>query len=277
MTELVDRRVVLGLRLLDRVTSAPVDRPMRVAATWLDPGGGQPLRALWARWMRNRGGLMVLMEIEGAEAYTTTFDLQAAGAPVLQPRSLWVDLEDPSGAYLTCRLPLSIPRDPDPAQPNNVLTPVDAHLFRGPAMGARASWGVVYAHVRRSGSDTPLPGALLRLQWGVPVRTAYGLTDARGEAVILVPGIPVTTWGANETSDEVFQQDFPATLSAAVDPDSLDEALEKLTRPPRPTDLLDRFDALPHTDSVLLVDGSDQPLTLRSGQSRTALLEIDLA
>jgi hypothetical protein len=74
----------------------------------------------------------------------------------------------------------------------------------------------------------PLPGALVQLSLAAPAIVRRGLCDARGEALVLVPGIPIADW-----SDPTASTEFDLTVKAAwtadappPDPDALAALLQ---------------------------------------------------
>lgn len=187
--EMLDRRVLAALRFRDAVTGATVAGPLDVRA----PG---------ARWIRNRRGWWVLAGAPGLEAHTTAFPAPPA-APALGSVPLAVRVADPAGRYLPRVAALALPRDPDPAKaarPESLFQPVEVDLFPSPAAPVSPNWAVL--RVSASGADGPLAGALLRVVRKASPTTVLGrgMTDARGEALVAVAGIPVTTWEEGQGS-----------------------------------------------------------------------------
>jgi len=92
---------------------------------------------------------------------------------------------------------------------------------------------VIRATVRKRGTTEPLKGALIRVtKKNGPAAEknplGRGLTDQRGEALVAVPGIPVTTFGEDErsvTSNEIdvtIATFFDPNASGVPDPDDLE-------------------------------------------------------
>jgi hypothetical protein len=211
--EAVERRVLGAVRFLDATTRLAVRSPLTVAGDGL-------------RLACNRQGLYVLLHAPGLEAHTASFP-----APPAQPAvgSVRVELavSDPEGRYLPRRLALDLPRDPDPEhaeQEGSLFRPVDALLYPAPAAAVAPGWAVVRATVVRAGSGEPLAGVLLRV-----VRKPDGEVLARalsewrgrvrGEALVAVPGVPITTWGEGEPDEPVLVNEVPVSLEAYFDPD----------------------------------------------------------
>lgn len=186
--ELLDRRILAGVRFVDAVTGLPVPRTLRVVA----PG---------VRWIRNRSGDYVVAAAPGLEAHTAAFTAPPALPPVGSV-VVMLTVEDPAGAYLPRRASLALPRDPDPAagdQPGSLFRPVEIPVFPAPAAPVAASWAVVRVTVLGDDPEARLPRAMLRVvRQSDGVVLNRGLADGRGEALIAVAGIPVTTFSTDE-------------------------------------------------------------------------------
>ena len=209
--EAFEPRVLGAVRFLDAATRLPVRAPLSVAGDEV-------------RLVRNQQGLYVLVGSPGLEAHLDSF-VAPPPHPALGGLRAELTVRDPGGRYLPRRLALRVPRDPDPAhadQEDSLFRPVDVLLYPAPAASVAPGWAVVRATVVRAGSGEPLGGALLRV-----VRKADGevlaraLTDwrdpVRGEALVAVPGIPITTWGDGEPEEPVLVNEVPVTLEVFVD------------------------------------------------------------
>ena len=207
MDEAVDRRVLGAVRFVDATTALPVAAPLRVAT------GG-------ARLVRNRRNLFVVVDAPGLEEHTAAFLAPPAAPP---PASVPVPLtvRDPERRYLARRATIHLPRDPDPAhadQPQSLFQPVDVPLYPAPGAPLAAGWAAVRAGGVAAGQDTPLAGALIRvLGTSDNSRLALGLTDDRGEALVPVASIPVTSWSTDD-DDEVVTTAVDVTVQAVYDP-----------------------------------------------------------
>jgi hypothetical protein len=204
----VDLGILGAVRFLDAATRLPVGAPLAV--------GGDGVRLV-----RNRQGLYVLAEASGPRAELT--------------------VRDPGGRYLPRSLALDLPRDADPEhadQAGSLFRPVDVLLYPAPAASVAPGWAVIRATVVRAGTRAPLSGALLRV-----VRKADGevlaraLTDWRdpvqGEALVAVPGVPITTWGDGEPEEPVLVNEVPVSLEAFFDP-AFNPAAGAAGKPPDP-------------------------------------------
>lgn len=243
--ETLDRRVLAALRVRDAVTGATVAGPLDVRA----PG---------ARWIRNRRGWWVLAQAPGLEAHTTAFMAPPAppavpGAPAIGSVPLVVRVADPAGRYLPRVAALALPRDPDPAKaakPESLFQPVEVDLFPSPAAPVSPNWAVL--RVSASGADGPLAGALLRVVRKASPTTVLGrgMTDARGEALVAVAGIPVTTW--EEGQGSVLATEVEARV---------DLFWQAGAGPPDP-DALGRIKKATKTATVKLASGRDAVLRM---------------
>lgn len=218
MMDTLDRRVLGAIRFVDSATRNRVE-------------GGLTVESPQAVLRVNRLGLWVIHEANGLEAHTKQFESQPA-APPLESIAVTLTVNDPAGRYLARRATVRLPRDPDPAKanrPESLFRPIDIALFRAPASAASPGWAVIRAHVKNSGTGAPLGGALLRVIRARDSQVlAQGLSDSRGEAMLIVPGIPVTTFnndGGPPLATEVnvnIQAIFDPAASGVVDPDAID-------------------------------------------------------
>lgn len=203
----LERRVLGALSCVDATTGAPLDVALRLEA----PEG--------ARIRRNRSGLFVLHEWAPLANHSAAF-LDAPPAPLDGPKTLTLGLSDPLGTYLPRMVSLTLPLDADPAhaeQDGSLFRPQRVPMY--PASTARlgANWAAVHASLFEAGSGDALGGVLLRVVSAGQV-IARGLSDWRGEALVPVAGIPVTTWSTEPGAVIVTQID--ATLEAFFDPSS---------------------------------------------------------
>jgi len=194
-----ERRALAALRCIDATTLAPIDDPLIVSA----PG---------ARLVRNRTGLYVVRSWTRLAAHEHAFEAPPA-APPLGSEPLAVDVRDPSGRYLSRRVTVALPRDPSPAragEPDSLFRAVDVAMFPSASAPVSANWVELRVTVRETVSGDALGGALIRVVAEGRV-LARGLTDWRGEALVPVAGVPVTTWSADPAAVVVTE------IAAAVE------------------------------------------------------------
>jgi hypothetical protein len=177
--ENVDRRVLGAFRLIDSITGGTVSGPMTVQSP------GLTLR-------QNRSGIWVIFNGPNFTPLTNSFLPPANWPP---PAPFTVSIQDPSGKYLARLATLEVPAPLTAASdPASVFNPQGITLFASAGAAMGANWAVVRASVVRAATTPPqgLANAILRV-----TRTsdnsilAVGMTDARGEALLAVPGLGV--------------------------------------------------------------------------------------
>jgi hypothetical protein len=234
--EHIDQRVLGAISFVDATTGLQVIEALTVTAPDV-------------RLLRNRSGYYVIASAPGLEAHVDAFE-QPPAAPPVGSVSMPLQVTDPRRRYLPRRCVIQLPRDPDPThrgQTNSLFTPLEVRLFPAPAAPTGSRWAVIRATVTATGSTMPLAGALIRvIRVSDSTVLARGLSDARGEALITVEGIPVTTW--DEGTGPVITQEVEVTLHTIYDPQSTDL--------PDPDDLEVRRDSLPSNEvQVRLASG----------------------
>lgn len=186
MVESLTRRVLAALRVVDGVTGQQILSPLSVS------GGG-------TIWVRNRRGLYVLMGVPGLESHQDML-LSPPADPAVGSVSIVVDVHDMGSTYLPRRQTIRLPRDPNPANAgdgSSVFQPIEGRLYLSPSAPTSSAWAVIRSTVVREGTDRGLGGALIRVLRASDGQVlARGLSDVRGETLVAVPGIPVTTWEA---------------------------------------------------------------------------------
>jgi len=204
--ERFDHRVLGALRLVDGATGAPLDLPMLVSASG-------------ARILRNKSGLYVIREWIPLAAHAAEFSAPPATPPV-GDQPITISIRDPLGRYLARSVVIGLPRDPLPANAANadsLFRAVDVPMYPGSIAPVSGNWAVVRVTLTGTPGGDALGGALLRVVSGGNV-IARGLTDWRGEALVPVVGIPVTTWSIEPGA--VVVSEISATIQAAFDEDS---------------------------------------------------------
>jgi len=199
--ETIDHRYLGALRIVDRVTGSMVKRPIHITGAGLT-------------FFPNRSFLQVVSLADGLEAHPAAFE-----APPDEPdtRSLnfTVFVEDPLGEYLARSATLDLPLDPDPEAENSLFNPFDINMFAAPAAHLSPNWSVIRASIydlADMAAEDPIPGALLRVVGADDQLLMSGMSDQRGEAAVIIPGIPITTFSLGTEPDG-----DPATVPAEVD------------------------------------------------------------
>jgi hypothetical protein len=207
MSDSTDRRILAAIRPVDATLNLPLADRMRIDSPGL-------------RLVYNLHGETVLMGAPGLGRYSTNFDLPD-DAPPVESVGLVIELRDPTLRYLPRRLRLDLPRDPDPThadQPNSVFQAVEAEMYPSPASPVLGTWAVVRATVRERNSRERLPWTLIQVRRGSEVM-GQGMSDARGEALIAVPGIPFFMPGGG--GDTTVTREITITFRAFFDSDHL--------------------------------------------------------
>ena len=141
----------------------------------------------------------MLWSAAGLEAHTIEFD-QPPAVPALDSIAVELTIADGAGQYIARKAVVRLPRDPDPAnagQTGSLFHPIDVTLYRAPNAPVSPGWAVIRAHVRNIATSAPLEGAFLRvIRVSDSKVLARGMSDDRGEALIVVSGIPITTFSA---------------------------------------------------------------------------------
>lgn len=254
MTENLDTQILGAVRFIDAIVRTPILDQLVVSA----PG---------VKLIRNRSNLFVIAGAPGADAYTMTFNLPVPPPPpAVGSISVTLTVRDPSGRYLPRSATFSVPRDPDPAnvaKPNTVFLPVDVELFPAPTQPPRTGSAILRLSVKRTGTDEGLPFAYVRVRRSSDDAVlAFGLADERGEVLIPIPGIPVTTWGTTATG-AVTTTGLRAKLAVYFDALAFDRSLGRY---PDPTALEGKFSTLPHS--------TDVEVDLTSGREVTRRIEL---
>ena len=259
--ENVDRRVLGALRLVDGNTGAVLREPLLLSL----PG---------ARVQRNRSGLWVFSDLAALADHVAAFDAPPP-LPAVGSISLTAVVSDPSGRYLPRRATLALPRDATAANAGlvgSLFRPIDIVLWPSPAAPTGANWAVLRISVVDTVSGDALGGVLLRIT-RAGATLAQGLSDWRGEALVAVPGVPVTTW--SDEPDAVVALEINATLDAVFDPDvgtrtAITRVRAGIAPAPLPTVDPDELQARRAT-----LPGASVPVTLAA--ARTAAINLSLA
>jgi len=200
----VERRVLGALRCVDATTSAPLRYALRIDA----PAG--------ARIQRNRSGLFVIQEWAPPVDHATAFLGPPPGPADML--SLTVGISDPTGHYLPRLVRVELPRDASPsgtALPGSLFRPLQVPMYPSCIGRLGPNWAALSLSVREIDGGEALGGVLLRVVSAGQV-LARGLSDWRGEALVPVAGIPVTTGLAGPC--DVITTQIEARVEAFADP-----------------------------------------------------------
>jgi len=238
-----DRRILCALRFVDAATRGTVSSNLRVSAEG-------------AKIVRNLSNLYVITEHRDASSYGATFELPEPPAapvpPAIGALPIVLTIVDPSGRYLPRTATVRVPRDPDPAHAHlatSVFQPVSIELFPSPTMPLADGWATVRVSVRRADTKAGLPFAFIRvLKADDDSVIGRAVADERGEALVAIPGIPVTMWNAAPDA-AVTTSKVSAKLAACFDPAAFDATTNTF---PDPRTLETAFDTFPRSLEVSL-------------------------
>jgi hypothetical protein len=208
MNEFLDRRVLGALRLQDGVTGLALQRPFHLES--------DPLVL-----KRNRQGNYVIFDVlatdvlatDVLQSHTTTFGA-APAQPAVESLAFELRIRDALGDYLPRRVTVRLPRDANPQSAAAIFNPIQVPLYRAPSANTAPNWAVIRATLVNQATGQRLSWALVKV-----VRngsTTLAMADGRGEALIAVPGIPVTTWDAG--GGAVLATEVDVRLDVVFDP-----------------------------------------------------------
>lgn len=258
--ERLERRVLGAIRCIDATTLAPIDDTLQVQA----PG---------ARFVRNPSGLYVLTRWTRLDTHETGFD---APPPEPAPGSLTltVNIHDRRGRYLSRRLTMALPRVADLAaasDPAWLFRPIEVAMYPGPGAAVGANWAAVRVTATDPSTNTALGGALLRVVAAGRV-LARGLTDWRGEALVPVAGVPVTTWSTEP--DAVVVNEIAASLECVFDPAAGTRIAVADVRDGRVPAALPIVDPQSIEDGRAMLPQTAAPLVLAAGRTVPAAITV---
>jgi hypothetical protein len=225
--ERIEQRVLGALRLVDRVTQAPLTRPMH-------------LHSANAGLVRTARGYYAVIAAVGLDHHIGSFQ-EPPTAPALESSRFRFEVTDPLGRFLPRLLTLRLPRDPDPAHAaaaGSLFRPVDVAMYPASTASLSHNWSTLRISITREPTRSPVRGALLRvIDAADEALLASGISDERGETLVIVPGVPITRF-ADEAPEGEGGSDPPVvvnrlpvrlelsldeTVAWPVDPDLLEE------------------------------------------------------
>lgn len=217
---------------------------------------------------QKEAGMLLVAGAPGLADHAARF-AAPLGVPALGSVELAVDLvpSDPALARRAAVVPL--PRDPDPAaagNANSLFRPQEIVLWPSPLAAPTGLAAALRVTLRRADDRRRIEGAVVRVQPdGRP--PALALTDAAGEALLLVAGVPLATPGGGA----VVLPDIGATVMARVDPAVARFHAEADLAAAR-ADAARRHAGLPDPDALLTRAGAtataDHPVRLAAGRTR---------
>ncbi len=194
--DLLDRRALALLRFVD-VAGRPVLGPVRIE------GDG-------VRTVAKGGGRFALLEARGFEAYVASFD------PIVSVPAKTIRLDlTPSARDVAPRgFGLRLPRNPAPDAPSSLFEPQAVELLPSALAARSGSACTIRVSVRRGDDARVVEGALVRARSADAAFLARAVTDARGEACLLFPFLPLSFPGQTISAEQ------SARVVVHVDPGS---------------------------------------------------------
>lgn len=213
MLERLDHRCLGAIEFVDAITGARIRDPLQVRSARLD------LRA-------NASALYVIHGAQGLEEHLEAFEAMPTAPAFEAAGEFELEVVDRRQRYLARRARIKLPRKQAPLDDAaSVLNPLRVTLYPSGARPVEASWAVLRASVcvvdgeRRIG----VANAWLTLTSALAgVAPATALTDARGDALLAVPGVaPVRP---TQDVNGALTRSFPATLRVLLHEDVVQRA-----------------------------------------------------
>jgi hypothetical protein len=201
--EWLDRRALAALRFVDAVSGVPVEGRIALAAAGVSV-------------VRKRSGDIVVLAAPGLEEHRSSF-LAPPATPAIGTVPVAIDARPLSPAYAARRFALRLPRDPDPDNrddPDSLFNAAIVELLPSPAYQASGQAAALRVTVRRTDDQRRVGGALVRLRPAGGLLPARAMTDATGEALLVVRGVPLASPGPGATT----VADIAAEVDVLVDP-----------------------------------------------------------
>jgi hypothetical protein len=257
-----ERRVLGALRCVDATTGVAIADSLQVVLTG-------------ASVLHNRSGLYVIASAAALPAHEAAF-ADVPAAPPVGSVSVSGSIRDPQGRYLPRLISLALPRDSLPAHADNadsLFNPIDVPLYPASAAPLGSNWSVLRVSVTENASGDALGGALLRVTQG-PKVLARGLTDWRGEALVAVPGVPVTTW--SDDPHAVIVSEINAQLEVVFDAASGTRVAMDSVRDGRPPALQQLVDPDEIEAQRATLPNATQAIVLAAGRAQTVFSPLAL-
>ena len=252
LIERVEQRVLGALQLTDRVTQTPVTRGLLISSDSV-------------RLVRNRRGFYVITHADGLEAYTEAFP----EPPDMPIRSYNLEISDPQKRYLPRLLTLRLPRDPHHDNIGNVtslFTPQNVVMYPASTASLSHNWSTVRVSVTQD-TSTLVQGALIQIiDPAENTVLASGISDQRGEALVIVPGVPVTKFADDDDDDNGADDDDEPPVVVNTLPVRLELSLGTSTPWPVDPDVLEQHHAANRRAS--------ENLTLSTGRMERVAINI---
>jgi hypothetical protein len=164
----------------------------------------------------NRSALYVIRSAPGLTHHIDQFDA-APAAPAFAALGFTLAISDPTRRYLPRSARIELPRRAAPASnPESVLNPLVVRMYPAAAAAVSSGWAVL--RVRVQSDVAPNPGLANALVVVTPSVAGIGavtaVTDARGEALVAIPGVPPVLSAA---APPLLTREFNCALEIVLD------------------------------------------------------------
>ncbi len=262
MAESIDRRYLGALKCVDRATGFHLSQHMQLESDDL-------------AFLRNRSNIYVIKKAFGLEQHSNAFE-QAPATPVIGSLAFDVEISDPKRGYLPRTIAIDLPRDANPANldnDNSLFKALDVQLYAAPNAKIMANWSTVRVSVMRTHAtlgNQPVAAALLRVvRESDDEVLSSGLSDQRGEALVIVPGVPITQFAEDDDGpggDGGGEPPAPAPVVISEIPARLEVSVDNGSSWPVNPDLLE----LNHAANLV----ASENLTLRTGRMEKVAIQL---
>ena len=200
--DLLDRRALALIALVD-----PFGRPL---------GGPAQLTGAGLRTVAKPGGRWAVLACKGLEAHVGSFE-SAPASPAQGTVACAIDIRPADGALAPRRAVVPLPRDPDPDhkdEQDSLFAPVTITLLPSPQCPIPATSAAVRVTVRKRNDGRRVANALVRVASDNGQFAAQAVSDAAGEALVIVTDFPMSfTGGGGSVADGL-----PGKVTAVADP-----------------------------------------------------------
>lgn len=259
MADLLQHRYFGALKCIDKATGFHLNRDMRFFSDDLS-------------FVRNRSNLYVIKQATGLDEYSRSFET-APAEPPLASLSFEVEVIDPLGQYLPRVVEVLLPRDANPDNASDqasVFQAINVELYAASNASISANWSTVRVSVHRQDAELgqlPVVGGLLRVIRNSDDEVlSSGLSDQRGEALVIVPGVPITQFADDLDEDQEFDPEVVTPVVISEIPARLELSLATAQSWPANPDLLE----LNHSTNLVATEN----LTLRTGRMEKVTIQL---
>jgi hypothetical protein len=200
--DLLDRRALALIALVDPF-GRPLDGPAQLT--------GEGLRTV-----AKPGGRWAVLACKGLEAHVGAFEA-APASPAQGSVACAIDIRPADVGLAPRRAVVPLPRDPDPDhkdEADSLFAPVTIALLPSPRCPIPGTSAAVRVTVRKRNDGRRVANALVRVASDNGQFAAQAVTDAAGEALVIVPDFPMSfTGGGGSVADGL-----PGKVTAVADP-----------------------------------------------------------